>query len=176
MRPRGEPNPSVCPEPQPAAPGSQGRGFKAAARLEASSSRSKGQGHLLGPFPPWGGGRRCSPPTHHLQLRLGREDRPRAGTFGGPASRASYSSARQDGSGRRAASWGRGGRMFKLLPPPHGTLLLFPAPPLPTPHPSQHPHTTAFLPWDGEGIILILQNAQQLIKSRSLSAFEFFCM
>lgn len=29
---------------------------------------------------------------------------------------------------------------------------------------------------DSEGIILILQNAQQLIKSRSPSAFGFFCM
>lgn len=47
--------------------------------------------------------------------------------------------------------------------------LLFP------PHP-QHPHTPAFLLWDGGGIILILQNAQQLIKSRSPSAFKFFCM
>lgn len=37
-------------------------------------------------------------------------------------------------------------------------------------------NTQAFLFWDGGGIILILQNAQQLIKSRSPSAFKFFCM
>lgn len=62
------------------------------------------------------------------------------------------------------------GACLNYNPPPQtGPCYCF----LPAP---QHSHTTAFLSWDGEGIILILQNAQQLIKSRSPSAFEFFCM
>lgn len=133
----------------PRGPG--GRGFDLS-QTRGPQLRVKGPRPPPGPFPLQG----ARVPRSHLQLpRPGPETRPGLGGLGAQQPEPLHSVA---WSRRRTAWWRRAGGSLTST----RTALRRG---LPTPHPT--PSHPCSLSGDGEGLILILQNAQQLIKSRS---------